>query len=157
MNQGKKKLITILVTMAVMGIIFFCLSQFQGPKKASSENELAFVCPIGEKTPICYVDGFRREDFYQILEIPETVTLVKLGEEDKKAYQVIGVVKEAFKDDTTLEEVVIPKCVTEIGVDAFSGCTNLKKVTYEGSKSDWEKVTIEDGNDCLTKVDVKFK
>ena len=72
--------------------------QFQGPKKASSENELAFACPIGEKAQICYVDGFRREDFYQILEIPETVTLVKLGEEDKKDYQVIGVVKEAFKD-----------------------------------------------------------
>ena len=157
MNQGKKKLITIFVTMAVMGIILFVLSQVQGPKKATGVDSLSFAQNIGETANVCYVDGFRREDFYQILEIPTTVTLVKLGEENKNDYQVIGVAKEAFKDDTTLEEVVIPTSVTIIGKDAFSGCTNLKKITYKGTKSDWEKVTIEEGNESLTKVDVEFK
>ena len=40
-----------------------------------------------------------------------------------------------------LTMVVIPKSVTEIGKSAFYNCTNLTALTYEGSKSEWNKVT----------------
>ncbi len=40
-----------------------------------------------------------------------------------------------------LTMVVIPKSVTEIGKSAFYKCTNLTALTYEGSKSEWSKVT----------------
>lgn len=61
-----------------------------------------------------------------------------------------------FKDDTKLKEILISKSVTSIGKNAFSSCTNIEKVTYEGSKSDWKNVKISDGNERLTKVNIEF-
>ena len=153
----KKKLITILVIMFAMIALFFGLSQVSGKKKAKSENELSFAVEVGSQETVCYVNGFRRQGFYQVLDIPTSATLVKAGETTKNKYEVVGIVEKSFKDDTTLEEVVIPKCVTYIGTDAFSGCTNLKKVTYKGSKSDWDAMIIEEGNDALTSLEIVFQ
>ena len=36
----------------------------------------------------------------------------------------------AFKEFTSLEEVVLPSTLTSIGDEAFSGCTNLKKINF---------------------------
>ena len=41
----------------------------------------------------------------------------------------------AFKDFTSLEEVVLPGTLTSIGDEAFSGCTNLKKINLPGRLS----------------------
>lgn len=38
--------------------------------------------------------------------------------------------EEAFKDDKTIERVIIPKTVVEIRERAFAGCTNLKEVYF---------------------------
>ena len=133
------------------------LSKILAKKKANSENELSFTFEVDSQEAVCYVSGFRRQGFYQILEIPTSATLEKTGETTKNTHIVAGIAEKSFKDDTTLEEVVIPKCVTYIGTDAFSGCTNLKKVTYKGSKSDWDAMTIEDGNDALTSLEIVFQ
>ncbi len=45
----------------------------------------------------------------------------------------------AFKGNTTITSIVIPKGVTEIGDSAFYGCTNLESVTFE---KDSELTTI---------------
>lgn len=56
----------------------------------------------------------------------------------------------AFEGCTGLTEVEIPASVNEIRQDAFNGCTNLSDVKYNGHKTDWDKITVETGNDTLT-------
>lgn len=80
----------------------------------------------------------------------------------------------AFKDCTGLTEIKVPTSVYEICSDAFNGCTDLTSVTlekginiinrnafkdctelndvkYNGYKTDWEKVRVNNaGNDTLT-------
>lgn len=48
---------------------------------------------------------------------------------------------ETFSICVSLEEITIPSSVDTIGFAAFSGCTNLKEVTYLGDKS---KITFGD-------------
>ena len=52
----------------------------------------------------------------------------------------------ALKDHTTITSVTIPASVTEIGSNAFAGCTNLTSVNYEG---DWSNLTIQSGNPAV--------
>ena len=51
-----------------------------------------------------------------------------------------------MKDNTTITSVTIPASVTEIGSNAFAGCTNLTSVKYGG---DWSKLTIQSGNPAV--------
>lgn len=51
-----------------------------------------------------------------------------------------------MKDNTTITSVTIPASVTEIGSNAFAGCTNLTSVNYEG---DWSNLTIQSGNPAV--------
>lgn len=45
-----------------------------------------------------------------------------------------------------ITSVTIPDSVTEIGSNAFAGCTNLTSVNYAG---DWSKLTIQSGNPAV--------
>lgn len=45
-----------------------------------------------------------------------------------------------------ITSVTIPASVTEIGANAFAGCTNLTSVTYGG---DWSNLTIQSGNPAV--------
>ena len=51
----------------------------------------------------------------------------------------------AFQN-SAVTSVTIPANVTEIGANAFAGCTNLTSVNYEG---DWSKLTIQSGNPAV--------
>lgn len=51
-----------------------------------------------------------------------------------------------MKDNTTITSVTIPASVTEIGSNAFAGCTNLTSVNYAG---DWSNLTIQSGNPAV--------
>lgn len=57
---------------------------------------------------------------------------------------------ETFSTCISLEEITIPSSVDTIGSAAFSGCTNLKEVTYLGDKS---KITF--GNNVFKDTQVK--
>ena len=63
---------------------------------------------------------------------------------------VIGIGDNAFKDNTNIEEIVIPSTITTIGKNAFSGCTNLVYVYYQGLNGGWQKITIGEGNEILS-------
>lgn len=45
-----------------------------------------------------------------------------------------------------ITSVTIPDSVTEIGANAFAGCTNLTSVTYGG---DWSNLTVQSGNPAV--------
>lgn len=51
----------------------------------------------------------------------------------------------AFRD-FSVTSVTIPANVTEIGSNAFAGCTNLTSVNYAG---DWSNLTIQSGNPAV--------
>ena len=51
----------------------------------------------------------------------------------------------AFRD-SSVTSVTIPASVTEIGSNAFAGCTNLTSVNYEG---DWSNLTIQSGTPAV--------
>lgn len=62
------------------------------------------------------------------------------------SWPVTKIGEDAFQDNTTITSVTIPDSVTEIGANAFAGCTNLTIVNYAG---DWSNLTIQSGNPAV--------
>lgn len=123
---------------------------------ASGENAFMYAQGFHQDEGECYVDGSRVQE-PKIIKIPDSAKVKKLGDDTAKVCTIMGIAPEAFKDEAKLEEVVIPVSIKEIGKDAFLNCNNIAKVTFLGTKDEWEKVDIEEGNESLTKVNVEFK
>lgn len=56
----------------------------------------------------------------------------------------------AFGYCENLKTITLPKSLTDVLFSSFWGCTNLTTVLYNGSKEDWDKIYISDGNSALT-------
>ena len=56
----------------------------------------------------------------------------------------------AFDGYRSLTNMTIPDSVTNICYGAFLDCIKLTDVYYDGTASDWAKITIEEGNEDLT-------
>lgn len=89
--------------------------------KENENTETLIVNEDGNAT-FTYVEPAETAETVEKVEIPETVSD---GEEE---YTVTKIAEEAFKGQTTIESVVIPSTIVEIGADAFAGCTGLKKL-----------------------------
>ncbi|MBR3737820.1 MAG: leucine-rich repeat protein, partial [Eubacterium sp.] len=64
-----------------------------------------------------------------------------------------------FYNSPNLKSVYIPKSVTEIGEGAFWECEGLSDIYYEGSASDWKKISINYANgynDILKTVKIHY-
>ena len=55
-----------------------------------------------------------------------------------------------------LNSIVIPKSVTCIGIRAFCECNSLKDVYYSGSEEEWNEIKIKEYNDPLINATVYF-
>ncbi len=81
--------------------------------------------------------------------IPATVTI------DGIKYNVTAVANKALRKNTYVKKVIIGKNVTSIGTSAFSGCTRLKKVTFQnGSALKTIGSSSFDGCKSLTKITI---
>ncbi len=69
----------------------------------------------------------------------------------------IGIAAGAFATaGANLKTVEIPAGVKYICRDAFKNCTKLETVYYGGSAEDFAKISIADGNECLTNANVVY-
>ncbi|MCI8409348.1 MAG: leucine-rich repeat protein [Lachnospiraceae bacterium] len=152
----KKRFITIVISMAIVVLAFFVLSKMNPKKIASGEEGFMYAQGFHQNEGECYVDGSRVQE-PSVIKIPDSAKVMKLGDDTAKVCTIMGIAPEAFKDEAKLEEVVIPITVKEIGKDAFLNCNNITKVTFLGTKEEWGKVDIEEGNESLTTVDVACK
>ena len=80
-------------------------------------------------------------DKYTNYTIPDGVTSIGVG---------------AFSGCDSLTSITIPDSVTSIGKRAFFACNNLADVYYKGTQEDWNKITIESDNECLTNTTIHF-
>ncbi len=62
--------------------------------------------------------------------------------------QTVG--KHAFRKCENLRTVYLPMSLAEISENAFEGCSLLTNAFYEGTKTDWENITVGSGNEALT-------
>lgn len=70
--------------------------------------------------------------------------------EIKVPISVNEICSDAFNGCTSLTSVTLEKNINIINSNAFNDCTNLSDVKYNGYKTDWDKVTVnETGNDTL--------
>ena len=62
----------------------------------------------------------------------------------------------AFADCKSLKCVFVPDTVTEISGNAFKNCSALTDVFYEGTREEWEEISVYDGNDWLIYANLHF-
>ena len=55
-----------------------------------------------------------------------------------------------------LTAIAIPDSVASIGEEVFWDCRDMKDVYYSGSQEEWEKVSIESGNENLTNATIHY-
>lgn len=60
-------------------------------------------------------------------------------------------------DCAGLKRIEIPSSVESIEKGAFSGCDSLQDVYYNGTKGQWDAITIEADNDSLLKANIHYK
>ncbi|MDE6241399.1 MAG: leucine-rich repeat domain-containing protein [Anaeroplasmataceae bacterium] len=63
---------------------------------------------------------------------------------------VLAISQSCFSGCTYFESVVLSENIKYIYDNAFSSCGRLKNVFYKGTKDEWEKIKVYDGNSCLT-------
>lgn len=61
-----------------------------------------------------------------------------------------------FPECRALSRVVIPASVRAIGKCAFADCEYLTEVVYYGSREDFSKIKIEEGNEPLFSAKIRF-
>ena len=69
---------------------------------------------------------------------------------------ITGIGDWAFQSCKALTSITIPDSVTRIRTNAFDYCPNLQTVYYQGTKSQWENIVIEAGNDALLNANIVY-
>ena len=103
-------------------------------------------------------------DSLEVITIPESVTQI-----EKSAFEScdsllniifpskITVIEESlFYGCKNLKSVWIPDAVKSIGYYSFYGCESLTDVYYSGTKSEWESISIDRGNEVLKNVTIHY-
>ncbi len=56
----------------------------------------------------------------------------------------------AFSGCSNLKTIIIPDSLYKVGNYAFENCNNLWHILYEGTETQWNKISIGSNNSCLT-------
>ena len=95
--------------------------------------------------------------------IPENVTYIgqyAFCSNEFTEVEILGDVEvlqeSVFSSCQSLKTVTIPKSVTEIQDYAFDYCTSLTDIYYDGTRAEWEEISIGYGNSYLLNATVHF-
>lgn len=69
---------------------------------------------------------------------------------------VTSIENDAFDGCANLAIVTMPSSVTSVGNSAFLNCNSLTDIYYSGSEAEWNAISIESGNDCLTNATIHY-
>jgi hypothetical protein len=134
----------------------------------STENPgLIITNQYFDNLPIKYISSsaFRNRRFLRYIHIANE-TITSIGRD--AFYDCTNVVQvtlpenlniieaRSFYNCTALSEIIIPASIDRIDVDAFACCYNLKNIYYTGSKTQWLRIKIMEGNDCLQKATITY-
>ena len=70
---------------------------------------------------------------------------------------VITIAEGAFYGCSAIETINLPRTLKTISNDAFSGCTAIKNVIFEGTSTQWKKVTVAEGNSDFLKAGFTYR
>ncbi len=112
--------------------------------------------------PLCYAKYlYINDELLSEVVIPDGVTVIEKGAfscENITSITLPESVTEidvyAFSGATNLTSVTIKGDVKSIGDYAFDGCSSLSDVYYYRELSDWDKIDIGTGNECLNNANI---
>lgn len=108
------------------------------------QNKVVTKAPIFNESPVVSV----KEDVTDISfqkDVSNKILIIEEGSTVIHEYAYIG--------NEEIEEVFIPNSVISIEKYAFHQCINLKKVYFQGTKSDWLNISVAEFNEAL-KTDI---
>ncbi len=91
---------------------------------------------------ICINSSVFRNTAIREIEIPDSVSLIYAC---------------AFENCTNLVAIAIPKSLALIHEYAFVGCDNIKDVYYEGTKEEWENITISESETGILNARIHYE
>jgi len=62
-----------------------------------------------------------------------------------------------FRECTKLSTVIIDMPLEKIETGAFDKCRDIKVVKYSGTREEWEKIDIQNGNGSLLQAAVQYE
>ncbi len=102
-----------------------------------SMNDSVFIIPAGwnglkvtDIAPMAFAYNTKVKQIF----LPETIMYIEMS---------------AFEKCTNLSLITIPESTVLIDEDAFSGVSSEINIIYSGTKEQWDKIEIADGNDIL--------
>ena len=65
---------------------------------------------------------------------------------------IAAIEERAFNCCYKLSDITIPRGVKRIGENAFRRCFRLKNVRFDGTREEWNEVSVAPGNECLLRT-----
>ena len=144
--KGRKCFI---VSMLFMLTFFFSIGFMEQSSKADTVNysEGDFSYQLTQETKTATLQKYTG--------ISQSVTIPSRIDWDGASYNVTVIGQNAFRDNTTITSINIPKGVLEIDNYAFYGCTNLKTITIKSTKLTASTVGSKAFSKIYTKATIK--
>ena len=169
------------VTMILGSAFYGCssLSSIEIPDSVTAIDDLAFagcsslssieiphgVTYIGKRAFDCKMIVDEQNMHYLskegVLFNKNLTEIVMYPRNDKDTHYIIPatvnvISRSAFENCVNLISIEIPDGVISIDISAFYNCSNLKDVYYSGSESDWNNISINGHNNCLTDATIHY-